>query len=289
MPAYGRAGSNKNIMDEKEKPRTIAQLREQYLIERELSDRLRHASKKDRGALYSKIYDELYRRVPHHPQLTRKISAAKSDWNIRSQVNFLRRFITSSTTFLEIGPGDCRLSFAVAQMAKQVFAVDVSSEITKSSDCPSNFELIISAGSIPLPDNSIDVAYSNQLMEHLHPDDAMEQLAHVCRVLKPGGKYVCVTPNRLNGPHDISKYFDEIATGLHLREYTVTELSSIFREAGFESSATYISVRRVIRVPSLSIRLFEMVLERITARLRRRIGQTKLARILLDIRLVATK
>jgi predicted SAM-dependent methyltransferase len=34
---------------------------------------------------------------------------------------------------------------------------------------------------------SVDLAYSNQLMEHLHPDDASEQLANVYRALKPGG------------------------------------------------------------------------------------------------------
>ena len=70
-------------------------------------------------------------------------------------------------------------------------------------------------------------------MEHLHPDDAVDQLKNIYNALVNGGKYICITPNRLTGPHDISKYFDNVATGFHLKEYTVTELSGLFREVGF--------------------------------------------------------
>jgi SAM-dependent methyltransferase len=54
-------------------------------------------------------------------------------------------------------------------------------------------------------------------MEHLHPDDASEQLANVYRALKPGGVYCCVTPNRISGLHDIPVYFDTVSQGLHER------------------------------------------------------------------------
>ena len=66
------------------------------------------------------------------------------------------------------------------------------------ADTTTNFELIISDGiSIPVPAGSIDFAYSNQLMEHLHPDDAESQLENVFTALRPGGAYLCITPNRL--------------------------------------------------------------------------------------------
>ncbi|MBO0796254.1 MAG: methyltransferase domain-containing protein [Ktedonobacteraceae bacterium] len=92
------------------------------------------------------------------------------------------------STFVEIGPGDCALSFAVAHGTKKVYAVDVSTEITASQTCPPNFALLLSDGcSIPLPDRSVAVVYSHQLMEHLYPDDALEQLEQVYRVLIPYG------------------------------------------------------------------------------------------------------
>ncbi len=49
-------------------PRSPEQIREHYEIEKELANRLRKASKPERRALYSALYDELYRRVPLHPQ-----------------------------------------------------------------------------------------------------------------------------------------------------------------------------------------------------------------------------
>jgi hypothetical protein len=52
--------------------RTPEQLAEHYAIERELAARLRDSSPEERRHLYSALYDEMYRRVPLHPQLTQK-------------------------------------------------------------------------------------------------------------------------------------------------------------------------------------------------------------------------
>ena len=53
-----------------ESQRTPEQLRHHYEVERELADRLRSASREERKQLYAGVYDELFRRVPDHPQLT---------------------------------------------------------------------------------------------------------------------------------------------------------------------------------------------------------------------------
>ena len=115
--------------------------------------------------------------------------------------------------------------------------------------------------SIPAPEGSIDIVYSNQLMEHLHPEDSYQQLLNILKVLVPGGVYVCLTPNRVSGPHDVSAHFDDVATGFHLKEYTVTELSKLFREVGFEKVAQFIGVRgRYIKCPVLPAVIIERVL-----------------------------
>jgi hypothetical protein len=100
--------------------RTPEQLREHYEIEKELADRLRNASKGERGQLYSAVYDELFRRVPHHPQLTQKASPRQRQWAVREQTEFLNRFLSKDSTFLEVGPGDCALFLEVAQHVKRV-------------------------------------------------------------------------------------------------------------------------------------------------------------------------
>ena len=143
--------------------------------------------------------------------------------------------------FLELGAGDCSLSAAVAPAARKVYAVEVSEDMTGYLDLPGNVEVVIPDGtSVPVPAGTVDVAYSNSLMEHLHPDDAEEQLANVFEALAPGGAYLCVTQDGLSGPHDVSSHFDRVATGFHLREYTVHELAALFRAVGFSRLDIYL-------------------------------------------------
>jgi SAM-dependent methyltransferase len=271
--------------------RTEAQIREHYEIERELADRLRRATRDERRRLYSEMYDELFRRVPHHQQLARKASPELTMRGISWQIRLLKRSLNRDTTFLEIGAGDCALSLRICRFAKQVYAADVSKLISANESTPVNFRLFITDGvHIPLPNESVDFAYSNQLMEHLHPDDAWEQLRGIYEVLKPGGRYVCVTPNRLAGPWDISMYYDEVATGFHLKEYTVSELAEIFVKAGFRKVFAYAGARGVyIRFPVVPIVLVEKALEQLPLRYRSRIARSLGARIFLGIRLVGIK
>ena len=134
------------------------------------------------------------------------------------------------------------------------------------------------------------LAYSNQLMEHLHPDDALIQLRNVWLALVPGGQYVCVTPNRLNGPHDISKYFDRVPTGFHLKEYTVTELARLMRATGFSHVASYAHVRRkTVKVPLRAVVSLETVLQLLPHAVRLKIASSRPCRWVLGIRLVGRK
>ncbi|MFQ6133924.1 MAG: class I SAM-dependent methyltransferase [Armatimonadota bacterium] len=184
----------------KSETRTLDQLREHYDIERELADLLRRASKAERRGLYPLLYDERNRRLPHHPGLQRRLDATLQAEHVATQMVLLQPFLRRARTFMEVGPGDCALSLEVSKRADKVYAVDVSAEVTSSLACPDNFRLILSDGvSIPVPEGSVDLAYSNSVMEHLHPDDAREQLASVRQALAPGGIYVCVTPHRFSG------------------------------------------------------------------------------------------
>ena len=280
---------NQKLM--KREHRTPEQIREHYVIEKELANKLRSASKQERRYLYSSLYDELYRRVPHHPQLTRKSSPIETAQAVISQMKFLRPFLSKDIAFLEVGPGDCALSFEVTKYVKQVYAVEVSDEIAKALNTPENFQLILSDGSsILVPQNSINVAYSNQLMEHLHPDDASEQLQNIYNALVPGGIYICITPNRLTGPYDISEYFDVIATGLHLKEYTISELSVLFRKVGFSKVRAYVGAKGIYnKFPALPLILCEKLLCILPHTFRRAIAHSLLFRVLLNVRLVGIK
>jgi len=271
--------------------RTFERVLAHYRIEQELAARLRSAPKEERRRLYTSLYDELFRRVHDHPQLTLKASAASRQAEVSARLKLLGPYLRPDATYLEVGPGDCALATAVAQQVRKVYAVDVSNEITVGVALPENFELAISDGcSIPVPERSVDVAYSDQLMEHLHADDAREQLQNIYQALKPGGVYLCITPNRLSGPHDVSRYFDEVATGFHLREYTVGELTKLFSATGFRKFKVLAGGGgHHLPLPPKLIRVVEWFLELFPRTFGRTLARGLPLRVILGAKLVARK
>ena len=271
--------------------RDARRLEAHYRVERRLAERLRTApDAQARREIFATMYDELFAEVPDHPRLRASGSRqADRDRDVAWDLAQLRPYLEPGCTFLEVGAGDCALSARVAAIAKTVHAVDISDQ--HAHRLPANASLAISDGtSIPVPAASVDVAFSDQLMEHLHPDDAREQLANVYRALKPGGVYVCITPNRLYGPSDISAYFDHVARGFHLHEYTLAEIVAIFREAGFREVRTYAGARGLfVRVPRVMVQAAEGLLGRLPAKWRRVVAGTLPFRALLGLRVAAVK
>jgi 2-polyprenyl-3-methyl-5-hydroxy-6-metoxy-1,4-benzoquinol methylase len=260
-----------------------------YQIERGLADRLRNAGGAERKALYATVYDELFRLIPDHPQLQKEKT---DDRRVRasSQFGFVQRFLRDGSSFLEVGAGDCVLSSEVAKHVKRVFAFDVATEITKGAVFPENMSLITSkTGDLRLDSESIDIVFSSDVMEHLHPDDAYEQLEAIYSTLKPSGLYVCHTPNGLTGPWDISRYFDEVPTCLHLHEYTVRELDGLFKKVGFRTRY-YVGGRgKFMRFPIILVKTTESLLEVMPRFVRRLLTDTLLFKAVLGVNIVGAK
>ena len=232
--------------------RTPAQVRRHYLVERELAERARSV-----------------------------------EWQYR----FLRPALSLRTRFMEVGAGDCALSRRVAGHVERVYAVDVSRTVMRGGRRTPNLVPVLSDGVIiPVPAGSVDVAFSNQLMEHLHPRDAEAQLHEILRALAPAGRYFCITPNRLYGPRDVSAHFDEVATGLHLKEYSALELRALFLRAGFAEVRFYAGGRgSFVRLPYALVAAFEALLARLPRRLVKRLSDNAPARALLGLRVEAIK
>jgi len=271
--------------------RTAEQVRKHYEIERELASRLKDCTTERRRELYGPTYDELFRRVPDHPMLSRKVDPEATARAVKSQLRLLERFLTPESNFLEVGPGDCALSFAVAPKVKQVYAVDVSEVISSQKQAPANFKLVLSNGvSIPVAPGSVHVAYSNQLMEHLHPDDAAEQLRNIHAALAPGAAYFCITPSALSGPHDVSGHFERVASGFHLKEYTYGELARLFRQVGFSSVRALFSVKgRSVLLPVWVCGLAESLVRAIPYPTGRKLAGKLPLRLFLGVQIVGYK
>jgi glycosyltransferase involved in cell wall biosynthesis/SAM-dependent methyltransferase len=269
--------------------RTAARLREHYEVERRLARSLERADAKTRRALYATLYEDLFRAVPDHPQLVRRRDPEEIRRRVRSQLRPLVALLRPDLRFLEMGAGDGAFCAELASRVARVYALDVSRSLLTSGSAPPNLHRIIStACDIPLASQSVDFAYSNQLIEHLHPEDAEVALREAYRVLVPGGTFVCVTPSRITGPHDISKYFARVATGFHLKEYTGVELYQALAKGGFSRVRFLIwTGKRFRRVSIGTFRLVETILGALPFQMRVRLGERGLLSAFLPIRVVA--
>lgn len=279
------------IRRKRDESRSPDRLLAHYLVERELADRVRRAAGwEERKAIFSTMYDDLFARVPDHPRLAARGADTRGrEDQLRWNMAQLKPYLRPGQTVLEVGAGDCALSRRIAEAAEQVYAVDISDQA--QGGLPGNVRLVITDGrTIDVPAGTVDLAFSDQVMEHLHPDDALEQLRNIHRALKPGGVYMCVTPNRVYGPSDISAFFDDEPRGFHLREYTLGEIRELFVRAGFRRQHVYIGARGCfLRCPGWFVRGFERTLMALPAVLRRRLADTKVARAMLGLRVAAIK
>lgn len=263
------------IRDVSNTGRSIKQLTNHYLVEKELADQIRRSTREERQTLLPKVYDELFARVPDHPRLTRRESPHDSQRSVDKRLNILRGVLNDNTVFLEIAPGDCRLACAVAERVARVYAADISDQRTPGAIPPSNFELVLFDGfHLDLPPAFADIAFSYQFLEHLHPEDLGAHMELVARALKPRGMYVLDTPHSFSGPHDISRYFSHTAEGFHMHEWTYGEIAKLGRRHGFNRMSVYRFGRRWdTPLASLATLLAESLFRLLPVKLRWRLSQ----------------
>jgi SAM-dependent methyltransferase len=252
------------ILREEGVSRPVDEVIAQYEYERAAAQRLLNASREERRKLYGEVYDNLFKQFPTHPELTQQ-NSPKRRVELKRRLDVIKRLLSPQTKFAEIGAGDCEFAKMVASQVEVAYALEVSFEkVLQEEANGGNLALVPFDGlEIPLPNDSIDVAYSHQVLEHLHPEDAIEHLREVYRILKPGGYYLCVTPHRFRGPSDISRYFTREATALHLKEYTYEELYKKFHQVGFLKVWGYTPTRR-IPIHFVPV-VFNIVIERMIA------------------------
>jgi SAM-dependent methyltransferase len=269
--------------------RSLAQLREQFDVERELALALWQAPPDVRRSMYPAVYAELFRRVSHHPHNVRRHDPVAARKHVEAQLAILSPHINNNSRVLEIGAGDGSFAAAAAQHVAQYVAVDVATDHVQVDAANCTFHACDGV-TFDVPPGTIDVAYSYQVVEHLHPDDVIEQTAAIYNVLAPKGTYVCVTPHAYMGPSDISRFFSHRPLALHLHEYTNKELARIFTEVGFSRVFCQVSLKiRQVLFPVWVVGALEGSLGWMPHRLRRRLTQHVPLRPILSICMVGIK
>lgn len=101
-----------------------------------------------------------------------------------------------------------------------------------------------------------DVALSDNVLEHLVPEDARLHLESIFQNLKTGGKLIIIMPNRLFSPWDITRIKDFSqsgrlkAEGGHVNESTHIAMADQLKEIGFKKFST------ILPIPKLKYILF---------------------------------
>lgn len=260
----------------------------QYNREKEIAKLLLNSPKEKRRRLYSQEYDKFFKDFPNHSSnnLDGKIN------NTNQEILILHKLIKDRQheTFLEIGAGDSLFARKACDLFDKVIAIDVSGENNKI-EFPKNYKQIICDGfDLPIEHDSVDFAFSNQVAEHLHPEDLKDQLISVIDKMKKGAIFELITPHKYKGPHDVSKYFSNIAEGLHLKEYKVSELKKVLKDVGFVQLKIVFKIRSlVLLLPIDFVIVIETILTLLPFRLRRFVMNKFGLKQLFFIRTLSTK
>lgn len=86
------------------------------------------------------------------------------------------------------------------------------------------------------PDARFDLIIHCHIIEHIVPTQAQAFLDQVSKCLTRDGYMVVITPSRLTGPHDNTRFFRPPGSepeGFHMREYSLSELKQLLSLAGF--------------------------------------------------------
>lgn len=116
----------------------------------------------------------------------------------RSRLELLHRYAAPPGDFLEIGPGDGSLAAAASAAGWSYRGVEASPVLAANLRSLGLSVTEAAAPPIPADDDSCDVVYADQVLEHMSGiDQARAFVAETLRALRPGGVAFLVVPDYL--------------------------------------------------------------------------------------------
>mgnify|MGYP001585549299 CR=1 FL=1 len=208
--------------------------RQQFELERALRQEILESPKEVRTSIVASAYEKLFAAFPDHSVFD--ASPEERHRKGRLSAEMVAPLLPKSSRVLEVGCGRGDTLTALRVLGYDCIGVEPSIHmlnICTESDTRVNVRFG-TADKLDFPDNCFDGVFCQEVMEHLHPEDVPRFFVEAFRVLRHGGLLSVETPNRTTGPQDISRGFTAVAEGLHLKEWTVSELLDQFKAAGFE-------------------------------------------------------
>ncbi|HWE09403.1 MAG TPA: class I SAM-dependent methyltransferase [Solirubrobacteraceae bacterium] len=171
-------------------------------------------------------YEELWERLPDDPDAP--------DLELRRR--FARANISPSDRVLDLGSGAGSLTGDLRRAAASVVGVDVAETALQRARRRHPEVSFLRAeidGRLPVEDNSFDVVWSSEVIEHVA--DTARWMSEVRRVLRPGGRLLVTTPShgRLRlAVGGIERYSEPLGDHLHL--YTARSLRDLLTDFDFD-------------------------------------------------------
>ncbi len=231
-------------------------------LEKKLAERILNSPKERHIETAKKCYDELYEKIFWLNKFSGKDDKTPSE--IKYKI-FIKLTGLSKKRILEIGSGKGELISFLSSYGHICKGTEITNERRIDNEVLENKNIQwdmtdgINLGRFELK-NYYDIVISNQVIEHLHPDDLVEHFKGVNEILASDGLYIFTTPHRFLGPFDISRVFNKQRTyGMHLKEYCYRELKDMMILSGFkEIYGVFILPRQVNRYfnryfPGLSV------------------------------------
>ena len=159
-----------------------------------------------------------------------------------------QKWIPPTAAILDLGCGFGEFLNHV-RCARRV-GVDVNPDAAKSLEAGIEYHTGDVRNLSMLQDNSIDVVFTSNLMEHLpSKDDVARMIREVRRVLKPGGQFIAVGPNLLLLPGRYWDFWDQVTP---ITDRSLAELLGILEFKVVERRARFLPYTTRSGLPQFS-------------------------------------
>ena len=207
-----------------------------WKLERQLARELLESTPENRWEVFERCYTRFYSELEW---IHRLLGQGKTTLPNEKYKIWLKTIGPPPQKILEIGSGKGEMIGHFAECGFECRGSEITRERGKKHlgvsypNLSWGFSDGVHLDRFELP-GTYNVVVSDQVIEHLHPEDLNAHFEGVYSVLVEGGRYIFRTPHRYTGPHDMTRFFKyDKPQCFHLKEYTYQELTDMLRNIGF--------------------------------------------------------